>query len=463
MSSHQDNDSGGLPVWWLLLLAFVIVMLTALATASVVLMAERNHPLVKPVAPAVLAIAETPVTLNAMVEMGLDPTRDLRVGGRLGSKRFEGAGGFDYQDAPGDWDAAPYLLLNRYDADAVRSVSELVDLRSQEILHRWEFDTDPIWRGLEFESVFVDPAGDGHTGRFRNIHADLAPDGSLVTHSDASPLLKFDLCGQLEWVNADDAFHHSVERDADGFYWVPVHLEPTRVEFGSALFKDSGLARLTPEGEVTYLRSVANIMEDNGLAVYTRGQGQLDDDPIHLNDIQPVFEDGALWKKGDLWLSIRNRSMVMLYRPETDEVIWWHIGPWIHQHDVNIIDDRQITVFDNAAKRFGFNSIRPETANGVWIVDVVDNRFTPVYPEGFEALELRTRTEGRSRLLADGPLFVEESNFGRVVIMDPDGTARVSYVNRAGDGQLYRLNWSRIVDRETGDAVRALLEGGACE
>ena len=71
------------------------------------------------------------------------------------------------------------------------------------------------------------------------------------------------------------------------------------------------------------------------------------DDPTHLNDIQPVLDDGPYWKKGDLFLSLRNISTVMLYRPSTDEILWIKRGPWIAQHDVDILDDHRISIYDN--------------------------------------------------------------------------------------------------------------------
>ena len=79
-------------------------------------------------------------------------------------------------------------------------------------------------------------------------------------------------------------------------------------------------------------------------------KGMYNHDPIHLNDIEPVLADGPYWKKGDLFLSLRNVSAVMLYRPSTDEIVWIKRGPWIAQHDVDILDDHRIGIYDNAVE-----------------------------------------------------------------------------------------------------------------
>ena len=54
--------------------------------------------------------------------------------------------------------------------------------------------------------------------------------------------------------------------------------------------------------------------------IFTAG-GYLDDG-LHLNDIQPALTDSPYWKKGDLFLSLRHKSLILLYRPSTGKIIW---------------------------------------------------------------------------------------------------------------------------------------------
>ena len=44
--------------------------------------------------------------------------------------------------------------------------------------------------------------------------------------------------------------------------------------------------------------------------------------------------------------------MVILYRPSTNQIIWKGTGPFFDQHDVNILDDHRISVFNNNVKLF---------------------------------------------------------------------------------------------------------------
>ena len=59
--------------------------------------------------------------------------------------------------------------------------------------------------------------------------------------------------------------------------------------------------------------------------------------------------------------------------------------------------------------------------------------------------DVRTITEGRSEILPDSKLFIEESNYGRTLLFNSDGSLRWTHVNRAQNGKVYRLGWSRIL------------------
>ena len=49
--------------------------------------------------------------------------------------------------------------------------------------------------------------------------------------------------------------------------------------------------------------------------------------------------------------------MVLLYRPSTNEIIWKGAGPFFHQHDVDILDNHRISVFNNNSKDFAGSNV----------------------------------------------------------------------------------------------------------
>ena len=90
--------------------------------------------------------------------------------------------------------------------------------------------------------------------------------------------------------------------------------------------------------------------------------------------------------------------------------------------------------------------------------DTVSSPFLPL----FEAHDIRTETQGLFTLLPSGHLLVEEADAGRFLIFAPDGRLAAENVNRAPDGLVYQLGWSRYIGREEGDAILAAMETQDC-
>ena len=170
-------------------------------------------------------------------------------------------------------------------------------------------------------------------------------------------------------------------------------------------------------------------------------------DPIHLNDIQPVDFDGEFWKKGDVFLSLRNQSMVLLYRPSTNQIIWKGVGPFFNQHDVDILDDHKIAVFNNNLKIF-VDSIVVDGHNEVIIYDFKKDEYSTFLNDSLIKNDVRTKNQGRSEILPNGDLFVEESHYARTLYFNADGFLRWTHVNRANNGKTYTVGWSRILESD---------------
>ena len=65
-------------------------------------------------------------------------------------------------------------------------------------------------------------------------------------------------------------------------------------------------------------------------------------------------------------------------------------------------------------------------------------------------------------ILENGDVFVEETDYRRALRVAADGTLRWAYVNRAADGQVYRLSWSRYLDEDEGGAVAQAVAALSC-
>ncbi|MFQ5624860.1 MAG: hypothetical protein ACE5FS_15865, partial [Paracoccaceae bacterium] len=56
----------------------------------------------------------------------------------------------------------------------------------------------------------------------------------------------------------------------------------------------------------------------------------------------------------------------------------------------------------------------------------------------------------------------EEENAGRILLMQPTGKLAGEFINRASDGRVYRLGWSRYVDRANGERALKSIRSADC-
>ena len=346
-----------------------------------------------------------------------------------------------------------YLLLSRYDGDLKEGIVELVDLTNFEVLHTWNPDIDALNDLVEQVDEFKYLERDKNNNRSLLAHPKLTKDGGLLFQY-STPLRKIDACSNLIFQNTHDRFHHSIETDTDGNIWIPSHLYPQTIpskKVGRNFsqeggFEDDAIVKLSSTGQILFEKSVAQIFIDNGLEYLLFAHGNNHEvDPIHLNDIQPVNYDGEFWKKGDVFLSIRNQSMIILYRPSKNKIVWKGTGPFLHQHDVDILDDHRISVFNNRSINIIDNINIVDGHNEVIIYNFKTDKYSSYLGDSLINNDVKTITEGRSQILPNGELFIEETNYGRSLYFNTDGTLRWSHVNRAQNVNVYRVGWARIL------------------
>ena len=398
-------------------------------------------PIITPISKVALFLAEIPSNLKRMMaDETIDPF--------LVEDRFPNLSGFG-----GDTNEKEmYLLLSRYDSDIEESVVELVDLQSFDVLHTWNPDINSFWEkvdkieGGKWEHLMRD----GNDNRLIMVHPILIEDGSLLFQSN-SPLIKIDKNSELEWMKDDEVYHHSNEEDNEGNFWVCVEYYPYKIDsmyvgnkYGN--YNDDGLRKISSEGEILFDKSVSEIFIENNLKhlLFSIHGHELETDPIHINDIEPVNFDSEFWKKGDVFLSFGHQSMIMLYRPITNEVIWKISGDFFHQHDIDILDSKRISIFNNNRIYTKSGSI-VEGNNEILIYDFEKQKMTSYLRESLIEYDVRTIGEGLHEIFPNGNLFLEEPNYGRLLYFNSDGSLRWTHVNRGNNGNVYRLGWSRIL------------------
>jgi hypothetical protein len=136
--------------------------------------------------------------------------------------------------------------------------------------------------------------------------------------------------------------------------------------------------------------------------------------------------------------------MLLVYDPQTEEVDWWKIGPWLRQHDPEFAGNGTIVVFNN-------NCYVSESAQRGNSTIVAHNPATDdsggVY--GLEEGEdLFTMIRGKHELTSDGGLLISEFEGGRAFEVDAGGQIVWEYVNRYDDDEVVEISEARIYPRE---------------
>lgn len=436
---------------WVLLLVALLGFVGLVGFGAAVLDSERGDGRFGRIGRAALAVAEVPATVEDILKSG------DRMKTFLPDRFADEAAGWTIEKGA----ALPgYVLLSRHDADRGRHTVQLVSLADGSLVHEWLPDADALLSDAKRTSSIADYTG-WTRAAWRAIHPYLTPEGDLIVKDHQSPLMQLDICGGRTWMNDSTMFHHSTESDGAGGFWVPALIEPQSVEKVPATFYEDALTHVGADGNIIWQRSLTQILLDHGMEYALFTAGDYNKDPTHLNDIQPVLADGPYWKQGDLFLSLRHLSMVMLYRPSTDKIVWMKQGPWLAQHDVDIIDATHIGIFDNASYDRG-QGARVKGANRVVIYDFATGTMTDPYAKALEATGAKTLFEGLFTILPDGSAMIEEENSGRLMVVRADGTIPAQFINTGSDGASYRLGWSRWIDQATGDAVAAKLAATTC-
>ena len=418
---------------WIVLLVLTVVLVGAVLFGGVVkTVAEGGRRDGDWIGTTAIRVAGLPERVAGVFDFFLGPPRTS-----VRAQRFEGRSGLVFP--PGARQDGGYLLLARYDGDRRTTLVELIDLARRESIHEWRQELDPTSTAVPYP----------------------IEDGSLLLQSSPG-LVMLDGCSRVQWVLATPRFHHSIERDADGHFWVPYRVDPPLAPGAGPGFIEDGMARISRDGRILSLVPLSRALIAGGHGHLLYAMDRPLNNPMHMNDIQPVLEDGAVWRRGDLFVSLRSRSVVLLYRPSSDEVVWIASGPWMHQHDVNVVGPHEISVFSNNAARLGNGRREVLGANEVYLYDLGSGAARSPWRDALRRHDVRTDGGGRATVLADGDVFVEESYYGRALRVGADGTLRWSYVNRSDDGLLYILVWSRYLDADAGARLAAAVTALDC-
>jgi hypothetical protein len=140
---------------------------------------------------------------------------------------------------------------------------------------------------------------------------------------------------------------------------------------------------------------------------------------------------------GDLLISLRNLNMILVIDPATRRIKWHRTGPWMDQHDPELMPGGKISVFSN-------NNDRTELGTklgGSTIIEAdVNSGETLVRYGGRPHQRMYTKYKGRHQNLDNGNTLIVESRAGRVIEVNPAGDIVWKYINRYDTDNIALIN-----------------------
>ena len=359
------------------------------------------------------------------------------------------------------------ILISRYNGDIGRSIVELRDLNNFDIIHSYLPNIENIYEKTDLtKEEFVNLKEEKGINRFYMMHPLITVDGELIFQS-RGPLVKINFDGEIVWVNDDDIYHHSTNTDLDQNIYIPIHKVPLTKkvceyvgvsECGKEFFLDDAINILNKDGKIIFSKSISEIFIENKLSGRIFSQENFRRDPIHLNDIEPVLTSTQYFKKGDLFLSLRNSSMIVLYRPSTNKIIKIIEGNFSYQHDVDILDEKTISIYNNNSHSNYKNLEVVKNNNEIVIYNFETNSFSKKFEDTFIKYKINTPTQGIADFLEDGSVMVEDSDNARIFYINSEGDIIREFNNLSSKKQLYNVFWARIIDKEKSRKLRNIIK-----
>ncbi len=335
--------------------------------------------------------------------------------------------------------------------------ARLIDMDGR-VVREWGVPFSQIW---DKTAAVKSPQPDSHVYIEKTY---LYPNGDLLALYVAvgdTPwgygLVKYDKNSNIIWKYLAHV-HHDLSVAPDGRIFVLTqeigqddipqypHLRAPRI--------DDYIAVLSPDGQELKKIRVLDVLMRSPYArlldtvpwYIQKGAG----DYLHTNSIEVLDGNNAsklpMATAGRLLLSFREIGTIAILDPKSEEIVWATRGPWLRQHDPDLLVNGNILLFDNQGNvgPGGITrviEIDPRTQEIVWT-------YAGTPEEPFES-EVRS-SEVR---LANGNTLITESDGGRLFEVTRSGKIVWNYVNpvraqRQQDGQevIPIVSWAERVD-----------------
>jgi len=338
------------------------------------------------------------------------------------------------------------IILTSHATTEFKRVVELKNLKDDQLIYQWEIPEE-----VRSHDRILNPV--------------LYPNKDLVYFFDMTTgLRRIDSTGNVLWTQDSILVHHSLNEDIDGNLWMCSAKPPSYSASGkykmygrTVFFIDDFITQVDPNnGKILFHKSVAEIFKANQMVNYLL-HSQSGKDPMHINDVLPAPKTTKYYEKGDLFISLKQISLIFQYRPSTNKVIRAIKGPFSAQHDVDFYNDSTLSWFNNNYYALWTEDSKPAPPNADNIdltadffshivqYDLSSEEFTFVGDSIFRANWIFTGNEGLHEFIDDQTYFVEQQNQGIIWVIENDKVLYRDVYKSQHEGYHHLPNWTRII------------------
>lgn len=308
----------------------------------------------------------------------------------------------------------------------------LIDMDGN-VVHEWRM---PFSKIHDETSPIPNPQKDG----FMHWHtAKMAPDGDLIVQYTAAGdtpygygMAKIDRNSKPVWKYLGTV-HHDFSIAPDGRVYALTQefrfnkyanrkqLTPPRLDDFAVI--------LSPEGKEIKRVSILDAMINSSYANMVDFAPYFsNEDVLHTNTIQLITEETAAnfahGKAGDVVLSFRDLGIIAVLDMDVEKIVWATRGPWLGQHDPDVLPNGDILLFDNQGQLAD-----PDAGQSrVLQIDPKTNAITWQYKGTIEH-KFDSNIRADQQRLANGNTLITESTGGRLLEVTPDGEIVWEYLN----------------------------------
>ena len=265
------------------------------------------------------------------------------------------------------------------------------------------------------------------SSRHRVWHPYLSKEGILTYMIPWNDLISVDTKTAQEKWRVRGAFHHSLEPDANGDLWVCGAVQPEsssnlklKTHHSNKVFEDQALVKVSPSGKIIQLISVADLILNSGLEylLYGISNPNTNHDPIHLNQITPIISDSGVFKKGQILVSLRNLSTILLLDPASELVVWHGSGNWMNQHCVVPVSASTFSVLDNHSFASGQYWLNSAWRTRIVSHNIETGKASEIQVNGESPQNFKIPIEGRALPVSSNHWMIEDSLQGTIMIFE---------------------------------------------